>query len=117
MRSSLLLLCAFIAAAAGCTTTGAPHTPAARAPIDATDPSHPPINANCTEQLKRSLLCPADAQLSTPPTMINSHVSVSGKLLRFDREWIVLDSAAMDPEGKIIWVPQENVLLLQFARE
>ena len=104
-----LLLCAFIAAAGGCTTTGASHTAATS--IDATDPAHLPLRANCTVQFKRDLLG-ASANLPVSPTTesINGvSVSVSGTLLSLDREWIVLKSG-----NGTVWVPRQNVLLLQF---
>jgi len=71
----------------------------------------PPIGAGCTVQFKRSDLGAA-ASLPIPPTTnsINgAGVSVSGKLLRIDQDWVVLD----DGSSKL-WVPRRNVLLLQF---
>src|SRR4051794_40079453 len=74
MRSPLLLLCAFIATAAGCAATGAPHTTGAG--TDMTNPSHPPLNAMCTVQLKRDLLgATANAPASVLHTRINSSVA------------------------------------------
>jgi hypothetical protein len=113
MRSILFLLCAFIAATAGCVpATGTPHPGESR--IDLTDPSHPPVGQGmvCTLQFKRNLLG-AGANLPVAPMTTNingADVSVRGKLVRFDREWIVLEV-----EGHTtLWVPTQNVLLVQW---
>ena len=113
MRSTLFLFCAFIAAAAGCTqTTSTPHSGESRR-IDLTDPSHPPVGQGliCTLQFKRDLLgAGANLPISPMTTNINgAQVSIRGKLVRFDREWVVLEA-----EGQTLWVPTQNVLLLQW---
>ena len=76
----------------------------------------PPIGADCRLQFKRSDLGAADKR-PISPTAIDGDVSVSGKLLRIDQDWVVLDTAgASVQEGapSKVWVPMRNVLLLQF---
>jgi hypothetical protein len=76
----------------------------------------PPIGANCRVQFKRSDLGAADKQ-PISPTATDSDVSVSGKLLRIDQDWVVVDTAgtnALDTAPTQVWVPMRNVLLLQF---
>jgi hypothetical protein len=110
MRSSFFLLCALLATAAGCAATTAPPTGADR--FDLSNPSHPPLHAHCIVQLKRDVLGAGGNNLPIGPTIetINgASVSVGGRLLRLDREWVVLDTGT-----KKLWVPRENVLLLQF---
>ena len=99
MRTLLITLASL--ALAGCASgeTGTPH------------PGDPPIGAQCRLQFNRSDLGAA-ASLPIPPTTgsINgAEVSVSGKILSIDEDWVVLD----DGHSKL-WVPRRNVLLLMF---
>jgi hypothetical protein len=76
----------------------------------------PPIGADCRLQFKRSDLGAADKR-PISPTAIDSDVSVSGKLLRIDQDWVVLDTAGTNVQNAApskVWVPMRNVLLLQF---
>ena len=76
----------------------------------------PPIGENCRVQFKRSDLGAADNR-PISPTAMDSDVSVSGKLLRIDQDWVVVDTAGTNVVGTApskVWVPRRNVLLLQF---
>ena len=78
--------------------------------------SGPPIGADCRLQFKRSDLGVA-ASLPVAPTVgsINgADVNVRGKLLRIDKEWVVLDAVVDAGLRSELWVPRGNVLLLQF---
>jgi hypothetical protein len=62
-------------------------------------------------QLKRDLLgASANLSISVVTTIPDTSLAVRGKLLLLDRDWVVLDTGA---DGKV-WVPMQNVLLLQF---
>jgi len=76
----------------------------------------PPIGADCRLQFKRSDLGVA-ASLPVPPTagaVNGADVNVRGKLLRIDKEWVVLDAVVDAGLPSKLWVPRGNVLLLQF---
>jgi hypothetical protein len=71
----------------------------------------PPINSDCVVQFKRNLLGGVTS-LPVSPTSLGlngAEVAVSGKLIEFNAEWVVLDAS-----DRTLWVPRENVLLLQF---
>jgi hypothetical protein len=110
MRTAVLLLGAGVAVLGGCTTNAARRTAGTPAVV-ATDPAHPPLGDHCTVQFKRDLLG-THASLPVSPTAdaINgASVSIRGKLVAVDQEWIVLEAG-----DETIWVPRQNVLLLHF---
>ena len=71
----------------------------------------PPSGEACTVQFRRDALGAAAAN-GIPPTtdsMNGASVSVHGKLVRTDSEWVILRSA-----GKTLWIPRSSILLLAF---
>ena len=103
MRIATLLMTIATLALVGCANgvTGAPKT------------GDPPIGAKVRVQFKRSDLGAA-APKPVAPITTDSDVSILGKLLSIDREWIVVEdqNSTLDPGSKI-WVPRGNVLMLQ----
>ena len=101
MRIAILLMTIASLALAGC----------ASGMSGARQAGDPPIGADCRLQFRPSDLGVATS-LPVPPTVgaINgADVNVSGKLLRIDQDWVVLDTGRSK-----LWVPRRNVLLLQF---
>ena len=70
------------------------------------------IGAPCKIQFKRDLLGGNTALPIGPETdgINGAQLSLSGKFLRFNEDWIVLDGA----NGEV-WVPQNVVLLMKFS--
>jgi hypothetical protein len=70
------------------------------------------IGSKCTVQFRRDALGGAGA-LPVPPlsNVVNgAEVSVAGKLVKADADWIVL---SREREHDEIWIPRHNVLLVQ----
>ena len=106
MRRATLLITIASVALVGCAGGG----------TGARQAGDPPVGANCRVQLKRSDLGAA-ASRPISPTVRDSDVSVSGRLLRIDADWVVLDTKGtdvLDADGSKVWVPRRNVLLMQF---
>jgi hypothetical protein len=70
-----------------------------------------PIGSTCIVQFRRDALGSAAALPVSPlTTEINgATLSVSGKLLRADVDWAVLER-----EGEQLWIQHDSVLLLRF---
>jgi hypothetical protein len=98
----------------GCATGSSADGPSDR--TSRLDPNRAPLNAQCRVQFKRDLLGGGAIPLPIGPTVVETNgasVSVSGKLRRLDDDWVVVDTA----DGPSLWVPRQNVLLLQFQPE
>ena len=110
--ASLLLLCC---AVAGCGNSAPLVASTNHKPDRSSSASAdlPAIGAFCTVQLRRDLLGAAsDLPISPLVNGINgSEVSVSGRLLKVDAEWIVLEHRRQDRQSEL-WIPRGNVLLL-----
>src|SRR4051812_19714081 len=74
--------------------------------------ARPQVGASCHVQFKRDLLGSASQQPIPPTTdsMNGAQVSVSGKLVDLNADWVVLDIG----DNQEIWVQRKNVLLLHF---
>lgn len=73
--------------------------------------STPRVGADCTVQFRRDVLGAA-TDLPVPPltgSINGAEVAVSGRFLRMDDDWIVLEHV----EGHQLWVPRAVVLLLR----
>ncbi len=72
--------------------------------------AQPPKAKSATVQFRRDILG-ASRELPVPPTtdvQNGASVSVSGKLLKVNREWVVLEQ-----DKKVLWIPRDNVLLIR----
>lgn len=88
--------------------TGCDRTAAAAGP----DNIHP-LDVPCQVQFKRDVLGARGDRLFSPLTDAFDGVEahVNGKLVKINDEWVVIDR-----DGDEIWIPRENVLLLEFPK-
>ena len=118
--SGLVSCCLFLLALglSGCNSSnGAPTTSASE--VSPRVPGAPPAGAHCTVQFRRDMLgSHSDLPISPLTDGINgANVSVSGRLLRTDDQWIVLARKHHETGAEYeLWIPRDNVLLLQIAR-
>jgi hypothetical protein len=123
------VLCLMIAGCDDLSRTGAgSKTPKAdTAPPKADAPVSLAIGSECTVQFRRGDALGAGGSLPVPPTtdsMNGADVSATGKLLRVDAEWVVLEEhprnsfVAADPREqpglRQLWIPRSAVLMLVF---
>ncbi len=105
--AAVILLVLLASAVVTYRATAAPSSPGLAA-------ATPPIGSTCCVQFRRDALGCA-ASLPVPPTSNNfngANVSVEGKLLRIDSDWLVLAR-----EHNQLWIPRQNVLLVQVDKQ
>lgn len=79
-----------------------------------------PIGSRCKVQFRRGDALGSAAALPVPPitdTINGAEVGVSGKLLRADADWIVIEENGSGPrylKEHQLWIPCSAVLLLDF---
>jgi hypothetical protein len=121
MRIAVIAFFCVLIAAAGCDNgPAAPTNGAAKG--STADPANPPLGAYCTVQFNRNALGAAMASPVPPMTnvMNGADVSIDGKLLKVDADWVVLESqvgagTSSSPWHMAnIWIPRQNILLMRF---